>query len=338
MVTRVPALNLIADALEQTFVATENLARQARNAPPPYNTSLGRGVRDGHVPVGWTWPIVLASAIGDAKNTATELPRYGELRLAACYFEDRETTVEGNTLNHLAPTNTKVRKFASFISPAREGETFSARVISDVDLLVRNWNDDEFCELIERSYEAVIDLGSRPSVQVSVICEQTGGVSRWSRDEYRPLAQQPEMPGISCRAPILRRAVITGRHLLILAALWRDTLQHTAASQPNSEPLPADGGQDHVEQSARPRKTKVVRGKTAKAVEAPPSTASDKLGSPANPQQAFQQSCSRDDTLSLSMGARGVAASLDAAADLRRGHQSTVNPELFQDVKPHDVK
>ena len=337
MATRPTSLDLFAATTGDTLVSWQHFGRMMTKAPGRYNTSLGRGHRDVAVNVVWLASTFLAGVIGDPKNAAIEVPRYGDLRLSSNWGEARQTVQEGNALNFLAPSHTTVSNFPLYTPalPSDDGKVgvFFDDLISEINYVAHKWNSEHHSS-IDQGYEAEISLGAHPWVKVSVPKKQDKddkGVQWWLQRVYTvPLTSSSDTTSKNRHSPIQRRAVITGKHITMLARLWADTLKRLDVLAPGSEPPPVDGGQDQTKQSTSLRKLKTNSGKKTKAAEAPPPAAFDKLSSPADP-RASQHACNPDRTLSLSPRAR--AGVLDAVEDPRVGYPSTAISESFRHVR-----
>lgn len=277
----------------------------------------------------WLGAVFLAGVVGDPKNAAVEVPRFGDLPLSNMWEETQRVTQEGNSLNFFVPSSTVITKHPSHapLLPSDGGKTghFFDDVLSEVNYIAHRWNSDHH-KNIDLGYEAELNLGPNPWVRVSVRYKQDGDgvdIQRWVRRLYAPPSPSIGSASLNDRlSPIQRRAVITGKHITMLAMLWADTLKHLDVIAPGSEPPPVDGDQDQTKQSANPQKTK--------AAGAPPPTASDKLGSPAN-SRASQHLCRPGHTLSFSPKAR--AGVLDAIESLQEGDPSNATSEHSRHVE-----
>ncbi len=341
MATRPTSLDLFAATTGDTLVSWQHFGRMMTKAPGRYNTSLGRGHRDVPVNVAWLASTFLAGVIGDPKNAAVEVPRYGDLRLSSSWEEARQAIQEGNALNFLAPNHTTVNRFPLYtpVLPSDGGKigVFFDDIISDINYVAHRWSSEHHSS-IDQGYEAEISLGIHPWVKVSVPHKRDKsdtGVQWWLQRVYTaPLTSSNDVTSRTRHSPIQRRAVITGKHITMLARLWADTLKRLDVLAPGSEPLPVDGGQDQTKQSASLRKLKTNSGKKTKAAEAPPPTAFDNPGPPAS-SRAFQQLHKSDYTLSLSPRAR--AGMLDATESLQEGCPSTTTSEHFRYVEAERI-
>lgn len=319
MATRPFALRHYAHGTGNPLAFWEHHARMMTKAPGLYCTAIGRGRSDVQVPLHWLASTFLSGVIDDPKNAAVEVPRYGDLRLHSRRAETREVKREGNALNYYAPSHELIHvEPLDGIRPTYS-TTFFEDFQSEIDVTGRNWNTEHH-KLLHKNYVAEVNLGAHPSIHVSVEYERVGDIARSLHLVYAAAFEQTEMQEINTPAPIQRRVVITGRHITLLGMLWADTLEHTTVVKTDFEPPMAEGGSENVEQSTSLLKSKTGKGKTAKAVEAPPPTAFDNLGSPAS-SQAFQRLDRPDDTLSLSPRAR--AGMLDAVESLQGGHPSS---------------
>jgi len=327
LVTRVPALKFIAASVGDSLVTWEHNARTLNAAPGQYDTALGRGLRHAHVNLHWLASTFLNGVIGDPKNAAIEVPRYGELQRSGSKLESREVTYEGNALNLSGRSFTASHEIPFDALSLPKDETFFDAFANDINLVAHQWNSERH-KAIDGTYEAEINIGPSPFIKVSVKQSQDRAVEWWLHHFYSTPSEGAKVIASGPLMPIRRRVVITGKHITMLAALWADTLEHMNASGMNSEPLPADGGLGR-EKSARPKTTKTARAAT-------PAVSQTKIGSPANPSQASQQTQHDSHTLSLSKEAR-VAAALDAQADLLRDRFLPANPELTRNVRSRKI-
>lgn len=265
MVLRIPALQAIADHTGEGFVTLENHVRNLTKAPVPYSTALGRGNRDEHLSNKWLLSASFAVLVGDAKNAATKVPIFGDMRLVGTRFERRVEEIDGNKLNPYAPSRRTIDAVPAngLVAWAQNRSLFEA-IANLVDICARDWNG-EIHQQVHNSFELTVRTSPKPWAEIVILHSIEKGVTFWSRSTYLPALVQDELPYERIPAPYRRLSAIDGPHITMLALLWADTLKHQEAGETKSKPPAADSGEDHAMKSATPENENAAPARAARS-------------------------------------------------------------------------
>ncbi len=249
MTTRVEGLEFMALVTGETFVTVENYARvmTAPQVPAPYNTTLGRGNRYARLKAEWLCSTFLAQVLGDPKNAAERVPASGDARLYETRLVWRQTKVDGNALNFMAP-RTEIRfDKAAPSTEAWLGGTVFETLIKLVTVVACDWNGPLHKDL-HAGFKLTINTGKAFWAELELFYERAAdGGSWWISSKYaqeRSLIEVDAALSPSSITPIQRQAVIGVEHIQMLAALYAGTLKHEGvlplAAPSDTAPAPAE--------------------------------------------------------------------------------------------------
>ncbi len=233
MATRGPALEFLAESTGETRVTWEHHARMVNDAPGRFSTALGRGVRHMDMTAEWLVSTLLSGVIGDPKNAAVKVPLYGNLKLSQSRFEFRETQIEYCQPLSLSLERNKVTGGKLGTTPEQKDWTFFDALLDIVNFVSQHWNDESH-KYVHNSFKAEIYLGGPALANTSRVSGKNGPEETWLHDSYALAAPQVESVetkeiGASVPlAPMQHVALITGRHITMLATLLKTTQAQAA--------------------------------------------------------------------------------------------------------------
>lgn len=227
MATRVPGLQFIAERTGEALVTVENCSRvmTAAQVPTPYNTSIGRGIRQAHLSAEWLCSTFLALVLADPKNAPVQVPAIGNLRMRQTWSVNRRVTVRGNALDPAAPRLEELFETGAPSPKAWLGETVFDLLVKLTETLALDWGGPTHQDLLKR-FSLTIKLGRTLSAEMELWDRDDNGEEWWIRSSYWRSDTLDY-----ATTPIARQAVVEVKHIEMLATMYADTLKHAGAIQ-----------------------------------------------------------------------------------------------------------